>query len=829
MTKKCQPPRKIRFTSDRGASKKYQPRAVEPKWQKRWAKAKLYKALDKSSKKKLYVLDMFPYPSGTGLHVGHVRIYTASDVLARFFRMKGYNVLHPMGWDAFGLPAENDAIKRKVNPNKLVPENIANFKRQMEMLGFSYDWDREINTSSPDYYRWTQWLFLKMYKAGLIYQKEVPIWWCSFCKTGLANEEVLPGGIHERCGKEVERRQMKQWLFKITNYAEKLLYLKDLDWPEGILEMQKNWIGKSEGAEIEFEVEESGARIKTFSTRPDTLFGAVALVLAPEHPLVKTLTKPEHKQTVSQYIKRSQKKSDLERTELVKEKTGVFTGSWAINSINGEKLPIWVADYVLGFYGYGAVMVVPAHDQRDLDFVRRYKLPVKCVVLPPNADLAEYERKWIQKGKAYSGEGKLVNSGPFSGLQSRTAIAKIIAWLKEKGLGEKAVSYKLRDWVFSRQRYWGEPIPLVHCEKCGVVPVSEDELPVELPFVESYEPLGTGESPLASIFEWVETRCPKCGGSARRETDTMPNWAGSCWYFLRFADAKNREAPFSKKLTDYWFPVDWYLGGAEHAVLHLLYARFWVKALHDLNLLSFSEPFYRLRSVGMVLASGGRKMSKSFGNIINPDEVVKNFGADTLRVYEMFMGPFSQTISWNTQGVNGAFRFLNRVWQIYVGGKIEEGEESSEVTRALHALIKKVGEDIEDIKFNTAIAAFMEFLNLLSEQKSVSRQTLEVLILLLAPFAPHLAEELWSTLDPNHSVHTQPWPKYDPELVKEEKVTFVIQVNGKLRDKFEIESGASKDVVAKLALQSTKAQKYLSGKKIKRTVFVKDRLVNFVV
>ena len=835
MTKKYQAPRKVRSKFDRGASKKYQPSVVEKKWQKRWEKVKAYRALSKSPRRKLYVLDMFPYPSGVGLHVGHTRIYTASDVLARFFRMKGYNVLHPIGWDAFGLPAENDAIRRKTNPNKLVPENIANFKRQMKMLGFSYDWDREINTSSPDYYRWTQWLFLKMYKAGLIYQKEVPVWWCPFCKTGLANEEVLPGGIHERCGKEVERRQMRQWLFKITDYAEELLNLEGLDWPGGILEMQRNWIGKSEGAEIEFEVEGSGEKIKTFSTRPDTLFGAVALVLAPEHPLVTTLTKAKYKQKVSQYIKQSQKKSDLERTELVKEKSGVITGSWAINPANGERLPIWVADYVLGFYGYGAVMVVPAHDQRDLDFVMRYKLPVKPVVLPFGMNLEEYERRWTQKGKAYEGEGRLVNSGEFSEVDSKTARKAITEWLEKKGCGRPAVSYKLRDWVFSRQRYWGEPIPLVYCRKCGITPVPEDELPVELPFIESYEPTGTGESPLAAISEWVKTRCPRCGGKARRETDTMPNWAGSCWYFLRFVDPKNKKAPFSKKLVDYWLPVDWYLGGAEHAVLHLLYARFWVKVLHNLGLLSFSEPFYRLRSVGMVLAADGRKMSKSLGNVINPDDVVQNFGADTLRVYEMFMGPFNQTINWSTQGVNGAFRFLNRVWRLYCDGKIKEGKENPGVTRALHRLIKKVGEDIEGIKFNTAIAALMEFVNLLHKQESVSRQTLEVLILLLAPFAPHLCEELWFilhpkpyTLDPSYSVHKQPWPKFDPKLAKEEKAIIVIQVNGKLRDKIEVGLGTPEEKVTKLALQSKKIQKYLFGKKIKRTIFVKDRLVNFV-
>lgn len=800
----------------------YHPEKIESKWQKKWEETGLYETPDRSSKPKLYVLDMFPYPSGAGLHVGHTRIYTASDVMARYFRMKGFNVLHPMGWDAFGLPAENDAIRRKVNPNKLVPENIANFKRQMKMLGFSYDWDREINTSSPDYYRWTQWLFLKMYKAGLVYQKKVPIWWCPFCKTGLANEEVLPGGVHERCEKAVVRREMKQWLFKITSFAEKLLDLKGLDWPKGILEMQRNWIGKSEGAEIEFEIEGQKEKIKTFTTRPDTLFGATALVLAPEHKLVKKLTKPRHLKKVTGYIKISRRKSDLERTELAKEKTGVFTGSYGINPINGARLPIWVADYVLGFYGYGAVMVVPAHDQRDFEFAQKFGLKIHEVIA--GGDVTQ---------KAWEGEGKLINSGQFTGMESLQAKRAITEWLAKHGSGRKAVSYKLRDWIFSRQRYWGEPIPLIHCPKCGIVPVPEEELPVKLPYVRSYEPTGTGKSPLAAVEEWVKTPCPKCGGEAQRETDTMPNWAGSCWYFLRFTDPKNQKAPFSKNLANFWLPVDWYLGGAEHAVLHLLYARFWVKAFFDAGLISFNEPFYRLRGVGMVLAEDGRKMSKSLGNVVNPDDVVENFGADTLRVYEMFMGPFSQVINWNTKGVKGAFRFLDRVWRLYQEKKL--GEDRLEVRRALNRLIKKVGEDIEAIKFNTAIASLMEFVNLLYQQKSVSKQALEVLALLLAPFAPHLAEELWSTLnpkpytlDPGYSVHRERWPKYDPKLAKEEKVTIVIQVNGKLRDKIEAESGTLKEEVLKLAKASPKVQRHLSGKKIKKTIFVKDRLLNFV-
>jgi leucyl-tRNA synthetase len=813
-------------------AKYYHPQEIEKKWQKGWEKARLYRTPNRSSRRKLYILDMFPYPSGAGLHVGHTRIYTASDVLARFFRMKGYNVLHPMGWDAFGLPAENDAIRRKTNPNKLVPENIANFKRQMKMLGFSYDWNREINTSSPDYYRWTQWLFLKMYKAGLVYQKEVPIWWCPFCKTGLANEEVLPGGIHERCGKGVERRQMKQWLFKITDYAEKLLDLGNLDWPEGILEMQKNWIGRSEGINIEYEIEGSREKITCFTTRPDTNFGATFIVLAPEHPLALKVTKPKYQQTVSKYIRASLKRTELERIADGRKKTGVFTGNYCVNNLNGKKMPIWISDFVIYTVGTGAVVGVPGHDRRDFEFAQEFDLPVIRVVVGPDGDTLPITRiEQVQEEK-----GTMVNSEFLNGLDIHEATQKIMDFLEEKGWGKRTITYKLRDWVFSRQRYWGEPMPLIHCKKCGIMPVPENELPVELPFVESYEPTGTGESPLAAISEWVETRCPKCGGEARRETDTMPNWAGSCWYFLRFVDPENRKAPFSNRLIDYWLPVDWYLGGAEHAVLHLLYARFWVKVFHDLGLLSFSEPFYRLRNVGMVLAPDGRKMSKSLGNVINPDDVVKNFGSDTLRVYEMFMGPFDQTINWSTQGVNGAFRFLNRVWRIYSDGKIKEDKENLEVTRALHRLIKKVSEDIEDIKFNTAIAAFMEFVNLLYKQKSIGRRTLEALVLLLSPFTPHLCEELWFTLnpkpytlDPDYSVHKQPWPKFDPKLAVEEKVTIVIQVNGKLRDKIEVESGTSKDKVLKLAKVSPKTQKHLSGKKIKKTIFVENRLINFVV
>ncbi len=814
---------------------KYQPSKVEKKWQKFWEEKKLYKTPDKSKKQKLFVLDMFPYPSGAGLHIGHVRIYTASDIVARYFRMKGYNVLHPMGWDAFGLPAENAAIKNKVHPSKLVPKNITGCKQQMQSLGFSYDWEREFSTADPSYYKWTQWLFLKFYKQGLLYQKKVPINWCEHCKTGLANEEVLPGGIHERCGKPVVKREMKQWLFRITDYADRLLWdLDGLDWPQSIIEMQRNWIGRSEGTEIKFKIQNSKFKvdeITVFTTRPDTIFGVTALVLAPEHPVVASLLSSKLKvqnsklSEVRRYVEQSKRKSELERTEL-KEKTGVDTGLFAINPVNNEKIPIWVADYVIGWYGGGAVMLVPAHDRRDYAFAKKYNLPVRSVISPNK----EEERLPDRQEQAFEGEGTLIDSEEFSGMYSADARQRITEWLEKKGFGRRAVSYKLRDWIFSRQRYWGEPIPLIHCQKCGVVPVPEEELPVELPYVEKYEPTGTGESPLAAIKEWVEVPCPECGKGARRETDTMPNWAGSCWYFLRFADPKNDREPFSRKMLKRFLPVDWYLGGAEHAVLHLLYSRFWIKALCDLGLVKFKEPFLRLRGVGMVQGEGGRKMSKSFGNIVNPDEVIEAFGADTLRVYEMFMGPFGQAINWNTSGVEGAHRFLKKVWSLSSGPSYPSGTsgspDSSPLRRQLHRLIKKVGEDIENIKFNTAIAAMMEFLNFVqADEGGMSAEEWGIFLRLLAPFAPHIAEELW----PQHpnSIHLQPWPEYDPRLLEEEEVTIIVQVDGKVRDRIKVKRDTARADLYNLAVRRPNIKRFLSGRRVKEMYLVPNRLINF--
>jgi len=856
---------------------KYDPAKIESKWQKRWEEWGIYKTPDPpeaEGKKTLYVLDMFPYPSGAGLHVGHTRIYTASDVLARYFRMRGYNVLHPMGWDAFGLPAENDAIRKKINPNKLVPQNIANFKRQMKMLGFSYDWEREINTSDPSYYKWTQWLFIQFFKMGLLYQKEVPINWCPHCKTGLANEEVLPGGIHERCGKPVVKREMKQWLFRITSYADRLLNdLEGLDWPQSIIEMQRNWIGRSEGTNIKFSIfnsQFSNQTVEVFTTRPDTIFGVTALVLAPEHPVVASLLSSKFKiqssrlTEVRRYVEASKRKSELERTELTKEKTGVFTGLFAKNPVNGEKIPVWVADYVIGWYGGGAVMLVPAHDQRDFEFAKKYELPIKIVV-----DHASVSSSSRALSEAFEGEGILVNSGEFSGLPTETARRRITEWLEKKGWGRRAVSYKLRDWIFSRQRYWGEPIPLVYCEECakkgitwwdlpeadsfkppkspkdpnlaGWFPVPEEELPLKLPYVEKYEPTGTGEGPLAAIKDWVNTKCPHCGGPARRETDTMPNWAGSCWYFIRFAQKQEAQGKKQKLEKEWerameegekWLPVDWYLGGAEHAVLHLLYARFWVKAMYDLGLVKFKEPFLRLRSVGMVQGEDGRKMSKSLGNVVNPDDVVEAFGADTLRVYEMFMGPFGQAINWSTSGVEGAHRFLKKVWTLSQNSQDSSNATPISLKRKLHRLIKKVGEDIENIKFNTAIAAMMEFMKEMSNVKcQMSNEDWGIFLRLLAPFAPHITEELWSKLpkSPKHpnSIHQQPWPSYDPQLLEEEEVTIIVQVDGKVRDRLRVKKDTARAKLYDLASRRPNVKRFLSGRRVKEMYLVKNRLINF--
>jgi leucyl-tRNA synthetase len=796
----------------------YDPKSIELKWQVRWEKDKLYLAEDKSTKKKFYCLDFFPYPSGDGLHVGHFKGYTATDVISRYLRMKGYNVLHPMGWDAFGLPAENYAIKTGIHPKISTRNNITKIRQQMKRAGFSYNWARELSTTDPDYYKWTQWIFLQMFKRGLAYQAEAPINWCPSCKTGLANEEVVNNRC-ERCGHFVGKKKLRQWVLKITAYADRLLYdLDDLDWPEAIKTMQRNWIGRSEGAEIEFEVANSDLKIKVFTTRPDTLFGATFIVLAPEHELVEKITTREKQKEVQKYIEVALAKSDIQRTES-KDKSGVFTGAYTINPINNNKIPIWVADYVLWGYGTGAIMAVPAHDVRDWEFAKRNNLPIIEVISGGD----------VKRG-AFIGEGKLVNSGQFNGLDSRLAIQKITKYLTKYYFGKKAISYKLRDWLFSRQRYWGEPIPIVHCQKCGSQPVDEKNLPVLLPEVKSYKPTGTGESPLAVIPDFVNTKCPKCGGPGKRETNTMPQWAGSCWYYLRFADPKNGKEPIGKEKEKYWLPVDWYVGGAEHAVLHLLYARFWHKFLFDLGVVSTKEPFQKLRNVGIVLGEGGIKMSKSRGNVISPDEIIDKYGADTLRMYELFMGPFDQMIAWDPASVDGVWRFLGRVWRLSceIAKKNLQGTDSRFVP-LVHRLTKKVEEDIENMRFNTAIAAMMEFVNeVVKEKEKLSSQVLKLFILLLAPFAPHLTEELWQKLGGKYSVMTQLWPKYDPKSLVEEEIVIVVQVDGKLRDKIQVLVGESEAKIRELALTSDRVQKHIEGKKIKNIIVVPNRLVNVV-
>jgi len=877
--------------------KKYQPKEFEEKWQKVWEKEKIYQTPpleEKDKKDKKYILAMFPYPSGAGLHVGHVRIYTGTDVLARFFRMQGFKVLHPMGWDAFGLPAENAAIKAKKNPMDLVPRNIENFKRQMKMLGFSYDWDKEFSTTDPSYYQWTQWLFIQFFKMGLLYKKEMPIYYCPYCKTGLAEEEVLPNNTHERCGKEVERRTLPQWVFKITAYAKRLLEdLKDLDWPEGILQMQKNWIGRSEGAEIKFKIDENKF-IKVFTTRADTLYGVTALVVAPEHWLIEEIKDQKFKienkklKEILEYVEQAKKKMDLVRTDLAKEKTGVDTTLKATHPLTSEKIPIWVADYVLGWYGEGAVMVVPAHDERDYQFAKKFNLPIKVVVLPKENSKFKIQNEW-KKG-AFVDYGYLVNSGEFSGLESKEAIKKITEKLEKLGLGKKAVAYKLRDWIFSRQRYWGEPIPMVYCESCakkgitywqsklyrneikekeelnqkktpeektenknlaGWFPLEEKDLPLKLPYVSSYEPTETGESPLSNIESFVKTTCPNCGGPAKRETDTMPNWAGSCWYFLAFplwdkgvegqslAHTSIRRENFDFLIKNYgdWLPVDWYLGGAEHAVLHLLYSRFWVKALYDLGLLNFKEPFLRLRNVGMVLAEDNRKMSKSFGNVINPDDVVSEYGADALRLYEMFMAPFSQEIAWLTKALQGCYRFLKRVWEIYQSQYQEASskyQEDKNLVSKLNKTIKKVTDDVSHIKFNTAIAAMMEFVNEWEKALNVKHSTLNVneakkFLQILAPFTPFLTEEIWREIFVEKtSIHLSSWPK--AKVFEEEEVAIPIQVNGKLRVVIKIKRSTLnvKQEIEKKALSEDKIKKYLQGKRY-RFIYVVGKVGNFVI
>ena len=983
---------------------KYNHQEVEKKWKKNWEKSEIYKTKETEGKPKYYVLDMFPYPSGAGLHVGHPKGYIATDIVARMKMMQGFNVLHPMGWDAFGLPAENYALKNKVHPSDGTAKNVATFKKQLGLLGFTYDWDREVNTTDPKYYKWTQWIFLQMFKKGLAFESFAPINWCPDCKTGLANED-LEGGLCERCGSEIERKPMRQWVLRITDYAEKLLAGLDTltAWPEHIKKMQSDWIGKSEGAEISFNVlfdvnsknktpnflilhgrngspdtytfpwlksqlESKGYKvqapllpntsepnddeqtnfvlkncyfdentviighsfggivslrllergikvnkvvllctpfsgefldkkerlsvtqackkgfdfekikqgalnfgllydttdyvvpmsdgeafskllneplvkikgkephlsgvqepevlsailpsIKVFTTRPDTLFGATYMVVAPEHPLIKEkLEKISNRKEVEEYLEKAKSKSDLERTELQKEKTGVeLKGLKGVNPVNGVELPIFVADYVLYGYGTGAIMSVPAHDERDWEFAKKYNLPIVAVV---NSDLD------VEK-KPFTSEGMAINSDFLNSLPTPEAKKKMITWLEEKGIGQGKIQYKLRDWVFSRQRYWGEPIPLVNCEKCGWVPVPESELPLELPNVKNYEPSGTGESPLAIIEDWVNTKCPHCNGPAKRETNTMPQWAGSCWYYLRYEDPHNENELVGKDKEKYWSPIDLYVGGAEHATRHLIYARFWHKFLFDIGVVNYDEPFTRLQNVGLILAEDGRKMSKRWNNVINPDEVVAEYGADAMRLYEMFMGPFDQPCAWNTKGVVGVRRFLDRVWAL--SEKISEDFSiDKNVTTKIHQTIKKVTEDIALLHFNTAISSMMELVNEMNGVENISKDDFVLLIKLLSPFAPHMSEELWSALGNKDSIFESIWPQYDASLAQNTEITLAVQINGKLRDTLVVNADISEDEAKSVVIASEKVQKWLEGKEPKKIIYVKGKLISIVI
>ena len=804
--------------------KKYPFDVIEPKWQHFWRDHKTFAAQEDTAKKKLYVLDMFPYPSGAGLHVGHPEGYTATDIYCRYKRMCGCNVLHPMGWDAFGLPAEQHAIDTGTQPAVTTQKNIANFRRQIQMLGFSYDWDREVDTTDPEYFKWTQWIFLQLFKKGLAYEAEIPVWWCDGCKAVLANEEVNADGTCDRRGhKEVYRRPLRQWILKITAYAERLL--KDLElvnWPESIKEQQRNWIGRSEGAEVDFQTE-AGTTLRIFTTRPDTLFGATYMVLAPEHPLVAALTTPAQQAAVEAYRTAAVKKSELERTQLAKEKTGVFTGSYAINPVNDEKIPIWVADYVMMGYGTGAIMAVPAHDTRDFEFAQKFGLEIRTVVQPP-AGIEPH---------GFTGDGISVNSGMITGLPTPAAKEKITGWLEEKKLGKATVNFKLRDWLFSRQRYWGEPIPIVHCAKCGTVPVPENELPLRLPAMTDYKPSGSAEPPLAKVTDWVNCRCPQCGGPGKRETNTMPQWAGSCWYYLRYIDPKNLAAFVAKDKEKYWMPVDLYVGGAEHAVLHLLYSRFWHKVLFDLGYVSTPEPFLRLINQGMILGEDNRKMSKSWGNVTNPDDVVRDYGADTLRLYEMFMGPLEATKPWNTQGVEGVYRFLGRVWRLYCDeeGKlmVDDSMPDTKLVKVLHQTIKKVGADTDALACNTAIAQMMIFVNEITAQETRPRAVLEPFVLLLAPYAPHLAEELWNKLGHPQTLAYEPWPAYDAALLVEETVQIVVQVNGKIRARLDVPAQIANAELERCALGHADVQASIAGKGVKKVIVIPGKLVNIAI
>ena len=799
--------------------KNYNPNEIEKKWQDIWDETKCFET-DINDKEKFYVLVEFPYPSGQGLHVGHARPYTALDIVARKKRLQGENVLFPMGWDAFGLPTENYAIKNKIHPAIVTEQNIKNFKRQLKSIGFSFDWSREINTTDPEYYKWTQWIFLQLFKRGLAYKSEMPINWCPSCKTGLANEEVIDGKC-ERCHSEVERRVKSQWMLKITEYADRLIDdLDDLDFIERVKTQQKNWIGRSEGAEVKFFLKDEEDFLEVFTTRPDTLFGVSYMVMSPEHPYIeKYKAKIQNMDEVKKYQQASSHKSDFERTELAKDKTGVaLKGLSAVNPLNGKEIPIWISDYVLMSYGTGAIMAVPAHDQRDYDFAKKFNLPIIPVI----------ERDISEKAFTDTETGVMINSEFLNGLEVKDAKAKILEYLEKNNIGHKKINFKLRDWVFSRQRYWGEPIPLIYCEHCGWVPVPEEELPLTLPDVENYEPTDTGESPLANIKEFVNTTCPKCGKPAKRETDTMPQWAGSSWYFLRYTDPKNKDALASKENLEYYMPVDWYNGGMEHTTLHLLYSRFWHKFLYDIGVVNTKEPYKKRTSHGMILGEDGQKMSKSRGNVVNPDEIVSEYGADTLRVFEMFVGDFEKVAPWNTDGVRGARRFLERVWALRQIVNKDKLGYSKELETKMHQTIKKLTYDLDNLKANTAIAALMSLLNDFNQKGEITLTEFSDYMILLNPIAPHISEELYYEFNGKY-LHEAEWPTYDEEKCVESTIELPVQFNGKVKYTVSISKDAGKEEVEKIVKGDENFNNYLQDKQIVKEIYVPGRIYNIVV
>ncbi len=811
----------------------YSPQAIEPKWQRVWEQGGLYLAHEGGGKPKFYCLDFFPYPSGDGLHVGHCRNYVPTDVISRFKRMKGFNVLHPMGWDAFGEPAEQYAVRHGVHPRVTTDRNTANFRRQFTLIGTSYDWSREIDSSRPEYYRWTQYFFLLLYRRGLAYRDTNWQWWCDGCQTTLSSHEVA-GGVCWRGHTAIYRREIPAWYFKITAYADDLASgLDTVDWPESIKAMQRNWIGRSEGCEIIFRTE-TGQAIPVFTTRPDTVFGVTFLVLAPEHPLVPSLTTPAQRQAVEDYVVQAARQSEVERMVETREKTGIFAGGYVVNPLNGERVPAWIADYVLPGYGTGAVMGVPAHDQRDFEFARKYDLPVQVVIAPPEATSLD-GADWTQ---AYTGPGKMVCSGAYDGLLSEDGARQVAADLQASGAGGSRVNYRMRDWLISRQRYWGTPIPIIYCPVCGEVAVPEDQLPVLLPPMENFQPDGSGRSPLARLPEFVNTICPQCGGPAQRETDTMGGFACSSWYFLRFSSPHYDQGPFDPQAMRYWLPVDLYVGGAEHAVLHLLYARFWIKVMADAGLLPFREPFARLLNQGQLLGPDGLRMSKSRGNVITPDAMVETYGADALRIYEMFMAPFEQDIAWSTEGIQGAWRFLKRLWHLY-GETFSQSADSQAddpvLRRLLHKTIRRMDERIEAFRFNTMVSTLMEFVNALSERQRTDawhtrdfHTALETLLVLLAPAAPHIVEELWQLTGHAGSVHQQTWPAWDADLARDERVQIPVQINGRLREVIEVAYDASPEDIQREALSAEQVKQHLSGKSVKRVIYVPGKVLNVV-